>query len=65
MAKEIIITYWEESEQREALANKCSLFQKTTGGSRWWQQCKPRKIGKNLKVQPKSKIQKSQFRICR
>ena len=30
---EIIIAYWEESEQSEMLANKCALFQKTTGTS--------------------------------
>ena len=42
---ENIITYWEESEQREVLANKLGLFQMQLGA---WGRCNPRKILKFL-----------------
>ena len=29
---EVIIVYWEESEQSEALANECRMFQKIAAG---------------------------------
>ena len=40
---ENIFAYWEESEQSEALANMCGLFQKQLGGLGWWQQYNSKK----------------------
>ena len=38
-----IIAHWQESEESEALTNKCCSFQKQLGGLRWWEQCNLRK----------------------